>query len=365
MRHFPIFLELTAKKVVVSGAGECAVAKLRLILKSDADIFVYGDKPTAQIQRWALEQKITYVARELNRDDVADTVLLYAANENAKLDAQAAEFARAAGAIVNIVDNLNDSDFITPAIVDRSPVTVAIGTEGAAPVLARKIKQNLEETLPTSLGVLARMGQSFRDRASVLPMGRKRREFWSEYYFKKGPAALASGGRGAVQILLTRLLDDTIAKQDQIGQVHFMGSGNGDPELLTLKARNILHEADVIIHDVSVPKEILELVRREAVLHATSPLAAHKSLSKVAKNHTAQGEQVVRLIYGDLAQSKAVRREITELSTIEVPFEIINGVPVEPAVQVFDQHSLRRNMPHSGIYAKQSQNTHINEMVGL
>ena len=145
MRHFPIFLELTAKKVVVSGAGECAVAKLRLILKSDADIFVYGDKPTAQIQRWALEQKITYVARELNRDDVADTVLLYAANENAKLDAQAAEFARAAGAIVNIVDNLNDSDFITPAIVDRSPVTVAIGTEGAAPVLARKIKQNLEE----------------------------------------------------------------------------------------------------------------------------------------------------------------------------------------------------------------------------
>ena len=346
MRHFPIFLELTAKKVVVSGAGECAVAKLRLILKSDADIFVYGDKPTAQIQRWALEQKITYVARELNRDDVADTVLLYAANENAKLDAQAAEFARAAGAIVNIVDNLNDSDFITPAIVDRSPVTVAIGTEGAAPVLAR-------------------MGQSFRDRASVLPMGRKRREFWSEYYFKKGPAALASGGRGAVQILLTRLLDDTIAKQDQIGQVHFMGSGNGDPELLTLKARNILHEADVIIHDVSVPNEILELVRREAILHTTSPLAGHKSLSKIAKNHTTQGEQVVRLVYGDLAQSKAVRREITELSAIQVPFEIINGVPVEPAVQVFDQHSLRRNMPHSGIFAKQSQNTHINEMVGL
>jgi uroporphyrin-III C-methyltransferase/precorrin-2 dehydrogenase/sirohydrochlorin ferrochelatase len=363
MRHFPIFLELTAKRIVVSGAGECAVAKLRLLLKTDADIAVYGDQPTAQIINWATEQKISYIPRELQHDDIGDAVLVYAANENETLDAKVAAFGRDAGAIVNIVDNLNDSDFITPAIVDRSPVTIAIGTEGAAPVLARKIKQNLEETLPTSLGTLARLGQAFRDRASVLPMGRTRREFWSEFYFRKGPNALAKGGRVAVRKLLNQLLNETVNKPTEIGRVHFMGAGNGDPELLTLKARNILHEADVIIHDASVPREILELVRREAVLHSST--MDQNVLNEAMKSHTDQGEQVVRLVRGDLAQNKTVSREINALSLTQIPYEIVVGIPVEPATHVFDQRNSIRKMPQFGVFAKQSKNTNIHEMVGL
>jgi uroporphyrin-III C-methyltransferase/precorrin-2 dehydrogenase/sirohydrochlorin ferrochelatase len=364
MRHFPIFLELTAKRVVVSGAGECAVAKLRLLLKTNADIFVFGTFPTAQILNWAVAQKITYAPREMRGDDVGDAVLVYAANENDVLDAKVAAFGRAAGAIVNIVDNLNDSDFITPAIVDRSPVTIAIGTEGAAPVLARKIKQTLEEMLPTSLGTLARIGQAFRDSASVLPMGRKRRVFWSEFYFKKGPIALAKGGRAAVEKLLPRLLDDTINKPTEIGRVHFMGAGNGDPELLTLKARNILHEADVIIHDPSVPREIMELVRREAILQSSSDIADHMTFGGIAQNHTEYGAQVVRLVDGDLAQNKGISSEITELSRLNVPYDIISGIALVPAHNVFDQRIARPTMQHAGIYAQHSKNININEMVG-
>ena len=360
MRHFPIFLELTAKRVVVSGAGECAVAKLRLILKTGADIHVYGVSPAPQVIKWASEHKITHTPRQLRDSDVGNAVLVYAANENDALDAAAAKFGRDAGAIVNIVDNLNDSDFITPAIVDRAPVTVAIGTEGAAPVLARKIKQQLEETLPTSLGTLARIGQAFRDRASVLPMGRKRREFWSEFYFNKGPNALATGGRRAVQTLLNQLLNETVNKPADIGRVHFMGAGTGDPELLTLKARNILHEADVIIHDPSVPAQILELVRREAILYPSRT----NEVATMANEHTEKGEQVVRLVHGDLAQNKGVRHEINALSTLDIPHEIIRGIPVEPALQAFDQQIPRRIMPNAGVFTKQTKHNYINEMAG-
>ncbi len=94
-----------------------------------------------------------------------------------------AKLARADGALVNIVDNLVDSAIITPAIVDRDPVVIAIGTEGAAPVLARAIKADLESRLPVQLGLLARIGKAFRHAADELPMGRKRRDFWSDYYF--------------------------------------------------------------------------------------------------------------------------------------------------------------------------------------
>ena len=104
-------------------------------------------------------------------------VLFYGANEDADEDARTAAIARAEGALVNIVDNLHDSAFIPPAIVDRDPVTIAIGTEGAAPVLARAIKADLEERLPTTLGTLARIGKGFRKMADALPFGRPRRDF--------------------------------------------------------------------------------------------------------------------------------------------------------------------------------------------
>ena len=126
-------------------------------------------------------------------------VLFYAANENAAEDARAAKVAKAEGALINIVDNLADSQFITPAIVDLDPVTVAIGTEGAAPVLARAIKAGIEAQLPTNLGILARIGKAFRNWTSVLPYGRERRDFWSDYYFHARPRAFAKAGPETVK----------------------------------------------------------------------------------------------------------------------------------------------------------------------
>ena len=139
MKHFPIFLSVEGRKIAVSGGGEAAIAKLRLLLKSEARITVFAEEPAQKIRDWAAAKRLSLVTRAFAKGDATGAALVYAANDDADEDARVAGIARAEGALVNWVDNLEASQFITPAIVDRDPVTVAIGTEGAAPVLARAI----------------------------------------------------------------------------------------------------------------------------------------------------------------------------------------------------------------------------------
>jgi uroporphyrin-III C-methyltransferase / precorrin-2 dehydrogenase / sirohydrochlorin ferrochelatase len=338
MRHFPIFLNLDDRRVIVSGAGACAIAKLRLLLKTNAQITVFGEHPKPQILHWAQDGKLTHVNRPAIADDFTNAALVYGANENTAEDRRVADLGRAAGALVNIVDNLQDSQFITPAIVDRAPVTVAIGTEGAAPVLARKIKQHLEEALPADLGTLARIGQGFRKAANSIPMGRLRRTFWSDFYFKRGPLALAKGGETAVVDTLDSLLEKTLSSTDTGGHVWLVGAGPGDPELLTLKARNLLHEADVVIYDHSVPASILELARREAIVIETGKKAfgAHWKQSQINAlmiKHAIRGHHVVRLQSGDPDTSLTT----PALTQAGIPFDVVPGISARPTFSKAEQ----------------------------
>ena len=251
MDHFPIYLSTKGQRIVLSGGGEAALAKLRLLLKTEAKISVFASTPAPEIAAWADAGRLTLHTRALRHGDVLCAKLFYAADEDETEDARTAAIARAEGALVNIVDNLHDSAFITPAIVDRDPVTIAIGTEGAAPVLARAIKADLEERLPTTLGTLARIGKGFRKMADALPFGRPRRDFWRDYYFAAGPRAVADG-KAAVENALNTLLSDHQSRAARAGHIAFVGGGPGDPELLTLKARRALDEADVVIYDLSL-----------------------------------------------------------------------------------------------------------------
>jgi len=327
MRHFPIFMNLDSRRVIVSGVGACAVAKLRLLLKTDAHILVFGLNPNNLVLQWTQAGKISYFDRPVNANDVINAALVYGANEDATEDKRVADLGRAAGALVNIVDNLEDSQFITPAIVDRSPVTVAIGTEGAAPVLARKIKQQLEESLPEQLGILARIGQAFRPMADKIPMGRKRRDFWSNFYFERGPLAWTNGGEAAVAADLDTLLNDVLASDPEPGHVWLIGAGPGDPELLTLKARNLLHDADVVIYDHKVAKPILELARREAIVIETGQKTfgatwKQSHINALLIKHAARGHHVVRLKSGNaiaVAESDA-------LINADIGYDIVPGI---------------------------------------
>jgi uroporphyrin-III C-methyltransferase/precorrin-2 dehydrogenase/sirohydrochlorin ferrochelatase len=330
MQHFPIFLDLRSQPTIVSGGGEAALAKLRLLFKTEAMIEVFALKPSPEVRHAAAAGQIALHLRALTIGDAAGARLVYCANEDAAEDARVAKIARAEGALVNIVDDLHGSDFITPAIVDRAPVTIAIGTEGAAPVLARAIKADLEERLPSAIGLLALVGKRFRSKAAQLSPGRPSRDFWSEYYFKIGPRLVAeSQNETAAEHALERLLERHLRRKPREGHVSFVGAGPGDPDLLTMKARKELHEADVVIHDHGLTPEILELCRREAIIRAVdrdAPMAVGCEASLI--KHALDGAQVIRLKRGDPSDLDETVREIAALESRGINWTITPGISV-------------------------------------
>ncbi|GGO52800.1 uroporphyrinogen-III C-methyltransferase [Roseovarius pacificus] len=354
MKHFPIFLSVEGQRIVLSGGGEAALAKLRLLLKTEADLVVFAPSPAPEIETWATEGRLTLHRRALAVGDTRNTALFYAADEDAIEDARTASIAHAEGALVNIVDNLEDSQFITPAIVDRDPVTVAIGTEGAAPVLARAIKADLEAKLPATLGALARIGKAFRKMADILPMGRVRRDFWADYYFNEGPRALDRGGEAEVNKALQALVEKHEKAEQLPGHVAFVGAGPGDPELLTLKARKALDAADVVIHDRLVAPEILELARREATLidagkQGFGPSMDQDEINRLIVSHAAQGAQVVRLKGGDPTVFGRLDEEIDAVEAADIDWHIVPGITAASASVAAIGQSLTRRGRNSSI----------------
>lgn len=354
MRHFPIFLDLRGRRVVLAGGGEAAMAKLRLILKSEARVTVFAADAAPEIKTWHAEGKLTLVQRAFAPGDAMCAALAYAASEDDAEDTRVAKLARADGALVNIVDNLDASAFITPAIVDRDPVTVAIGTEGAAPVLARAIKADLEASLPSTLGVLARIGQGFRQAANALPMGRKRRDFWSDFYFNKGPEALAKDGKTGVELALGDLLVDHLSKAPVQGRVDLVGAGPGDPDLLTLKARKLLDRADVVIYDRLVSPEILELARREALMidvgkKGFGPSTKQDDICALMVEHAGTGAHVVRLKSGDPGVYGRLDEEIDALDAARVDWAITPGVTAANAASAHLGQSLTKRGRNSAL----------------
>ncbi|MYH57768.1 MAG: uroporphyrinogen-III C-methyltransferase [Boseongicola sp. SB0675_bin_26] len=354
MKHFPIFLDVEGRDIAVSGGDEAALAKLRLLAKSDARLAVYSAAPHADIRDLAASGKLTLVPRAIEAADLAGKVLVYVANEDANEDRRVVTLARKAGILVNHVDNLESSDFITPAIVDRDPVVVAIGTEGAAPVLARAIKAELEESLPPALGPLARVAKGFRQMAKSLPFGRRRRTFWSDYYSRVGPRAFDRGGEAALAGALERLLAEHMNASPDIGSVTFVGSGPGDPELLTLKARRALHDADVVIHDRLVTPGILDLARREALVvnagkQGFAPSTPQADINAMLVRHASEGRRVVRLKSGDATVFGRLDEEIDACAAAGVSCSVIPGITAASAAAAGIGRSLTRRGRNSSV----------------
>ena len=354
MQHFPIFLAVAGRRIVVSGGGDAAMAKLRLLMKTEGRITVLADNAADDIRLWATQGKLTLIERAMDRGDAICAALFYGANEDAAEDARTAAIAAAEGALVNIVDNLADSQFITPAIVDRDPVTIAIGTEGAAPVLARAIKADLEEKLPATLGTLARIGKTFRSAVDVLPFGAKRRAFWSEFYFNAGPSAMTKHGETGVLPALGTLLDKHVMTAQTEGHVDLVGAGPGDPDLLTLKARKAIDKADVIIHDRLVTPEILELARREAVIIDAGKTGFGQAMPQADIDalivaHALDGHHVVRLKAGDPTVFGRLDEEIEAVTKAGVSYAVIPGITAASAAVANIGQSLTKRGRNSSV----------------
>lgn len=349
MRHFPVFVDVKCQRVLVSGAGEVAAAKLRLLLKTKALIEVYGEDACDDVRKWHDEGRLRWFSKPLPAAALFGARLLYAAHDDPEADAQIRAMGERIGVLVNVVDNLALSQFITPAIVDRDPVAVAIGTEGAAPVLARRIKAEVEEALPTELSQLAAIARDYRDAAAKLPGGRVRRAFWSRFFDTDGPAALAEGGEAGTRAALERLIAVYAEGEPhrEAGRAILVGAGPGDPELLTLKARRVLHEADVVLYDRLVDPRILELARREAELievgkTPSGPSWKQDDINAAMIEHARAGAVVVRLKSGDPMVFGRADEELDALDAAGMSWEVVPGITSGSAAAASAGRSLTR-----------------------
>lgn len=354
MRHLPVFVDLRGQTVVVAGAGKIATAKLRSLVKTEARLKVFGTEPSAEVRRWANRGALELHPYSPRARDLAGARLVYAASTRNVDNRHLCNLARAAGILVNVADDLASSSFISPAVVDRDPVVVAIGTGGTAPLLARRIKARIEGMLPSGIGALARLASKLRPAARAVPSGQARRRFWSWFFEGAAESALErfgeTGARRAIHAAIGRWRGRCV----RTGRVLLVGAGPGDPDLLTQRARRALAEADVVLHDRLVDPRVLELARREAELVEMGKCAggpAWKQADITAEMiHFAQaGYSVVRLKSGDPMLFGRADEEIDALADAGIEYSVVPGITSGTAASAAMRTSLTRRNRNSAI----------------
>ncbi|MEZ5981617.1 MAG: siroheme synthase CysG [Parvularculaceae bacterium] len=304
MKRFPAFLNLVDRRVVIVGGGEAAAQKARLFAAAGADILIVAEE-LAESLRSEFDARAGLLERAPAPGDfIGAAIVVIAGAEPGDAKALAAA-ARAEGALVNVVDDPDLSDFITPSIVDRDEVVVAISTDGAAPVLGRRIRSKVEALLPARLGALASFARSFRPAVAGKLAPPARRKFWERFF--DGPVAarvLAGDVRGAREAMIGAINRPQSDDEAGEGVIHIVGAGPGDPELLTLKAFRLIQEADVIFYDRLVSDDVLALARRDAErIYVGKAKANHSApqeeISARLVAYARAGKTVVRLKGGD------------------------------------------------------------------
>src|SRR5687767_13502245 len=233
MRYFPLFIDLKARKVLVVGGGEEALRKVRLLLKTEARIELIAPELHPELTDLAIGGNIAWIGRDFSPSSLDGAACAFVAADE-ELSRRVSSEAHKRDILVNVVDEADLSSAIVPAIVDRDPLVIAVGTEGTAPVLAQGIRSELEADLPPFLGALTKAAGALRERvAAHVPAGSPRRQFWRRFFFGSIREAFATG-KDQFERELAFSLDD-LAKSSS-GRVSLVGAGPGDPELLTLKA---------------------------------------------------------------------------------------------------------------------------------
>ena len=320
MRYFPIFYDLEGRKVIVVGGGEEALRKVRLLLKTNARISVIAPLLHDEL---ASEPRVEWLARRFSPHLLEGAALVYAAEP--ELNNLVSVEAKARGIPVNVIDGAEISTFITPSIVDRDPVIVAIGTEGTAPVLGQGIRARIDAMLPNALGALAEKANALRPRvANEVPQGSRRRSFWNRFFFGAiRDAAIAGDEKSYAHELNMALTDEALPS---VGRVSLVGAGPGDPELLTLKAQRKLQEADVIVYDRLLNPGILELARRDAIRIVAGK--AQFEINSILVREARSGKHVVFLVSGDIDNDSD---EQAALEAIGITVEIVPGIATSTA----------------------------------
>ncbi len=340
MNYFPILLKLAGRRVLVCGSNDEAVYKIRLLLKSSAEIVVFGKQTKRQIIQWSDEGLIQYNNRLAEERDCYNIACAYVTLKKGIERNETIRVLTKTKIPYCIVDDKLHSDFLTPAIVDRNPVTVAIGSEGTAPALVRHIKAQIENILPQQTGLVARVTGAFRPFVYRLPESHERRHFWNRFFNQAKSQIFSHSSNQDLETTLKTKLHDLLKSKESFKisnyPVQFVSAGPGDPDLLTRKAANVLHDGEVILYDRLIAPEILELCRREANLIEVGKSGfgsgwSQNDINTLLISKAKTGQKVVRLKSGDAGVFSRLDEEIAALDQAGLPFEVIPGITTAAA----------------------------------
>ncbi len=306
MDHLPIFLDLKNKKTIVTGGGTTAARRTERALDAGARVYLFGDNLCGDFVELKKNANFSHHNRRPNDEDFDGAVVAWGCSDDGD-DQVLIDLARKHKVLLNVADVLENCDFITPSIVDRDPLIVAISTGGASPILARTIRARLEVMLPAAYGDLVRFVGNFRGKAmDILKTGPERLQFWEAV--STGPVTdlfLAGDEEGATRQLADELEAAAAgAKRPRLGEVYLVGAGPGDPDLLTFRALRLMQLADVVVHDRLIGDGIMNLVRRDAerIYVGKMPkqhIVPQEEISQMLVRLAKQGKRVLRLKGGD------------------------------------------------------------------
>ncbi len=334
MKNFPMFLRMDGRRVVICGGGEDAARKARLVLKTEARLMIVGRDLDPELQA-LVDSGRADLHPEAREDTFDNAALVFIATGDKAQDAALAARARAAGAVVNVVDRPEMCDAFTPSIVDRDPVVVAIGTEGTAPVLGRRIKTEIETMLPPRLGGFAALVGRMRGAVADRIAPSARRAFWEWVFAGEAFRAHNDGRERAAATMLKQAIDAGHAPAAK-GHIALVGAGPGARDLLTLRAVQRLQQADVIFYDRLVDPEVLELARRDADrIYVGKEVGAcawpQDQIDRLIVAEASKGRRVVRLKSGDPSIFGRAREELDATQVAGIEVEIVPGITAASA----------------------------------
>jgi uroporphyrin-III C-methyltransferase / precorrin-2 dehydrogenase / sirohydrochlorin ferrochelatase len=340
MHALPIFINITNRRCVVVGGGEVAARKVSTLLKANAIVELYSPTLCHQLTDLVNSNKITHICENFEPNQLDGACLVIAATDDEAVNVSVSVAAKSRNIPVNVVDSPDLCTFTMASIVERSPIVIAISSEGNAPVLARYIRTKIETMLPVGFGRIAEIAGEFRDKVKAkFATTQQRRIFWEEVL--QGPIVerILSGQDVAARKALDDVLSDKVDIKHH-GEVYLVGAGPGDPDLLTFRALRLMQQCDVCVYDKLVSPEVMELVRRDAELiyvgksrdqHTLPQEEINELLAKLAL----EGKRVLRLKGGDPFIFGRGGEEIETLMQRGVPFQVVPGITAANGVSTY------------------------------
>lgn len=340
MDYLPLFFKLENRNALLVGGGQVALRKARMLVRTKAIVTVISREIDPQLAQLLADNNGIAMTGEYSEKLLDDKLLVTAATDDEVLNKQVYQDAVARNIPVNVVDNPKLCTFVFPAIVDRSPIVIAISSGGQAPVLVRVLRAKLETLIPNGYSKLALLAGQFRDQVKAkFATINQRRNFWETILQGQVAETMLAGREKDAYQLMEKKLADADA-QMPAGEVYLVGAGPGDPELLTFKALRLMQQADVVMYDALVSKEVMELCRRDADLIFVGKNRANHSveqgnINQMLVDHAKKGRRVVRLKGGDPFIFGRGGEELQTLREQGIPFQVVPGITAASACSTY------------------------------